>query len=329
MKKLFTVVIPLYNKEAFVRRCVDSVLSQTETNYELIVVNDGSTDGGVSVISSYDDKRIKIINQDNEGVACARNRGILESSSEWVAFLDADDYWLSEHLEELKKLIENYSDVGIVSTKSTELKVSQYPVPLVTGFSWERKKIDYYRFSSLNSGYIHSSSIAVKRVVFDDVGYFKNLKQGEDTELVSRICLSWSCAFSEKPTSFYCRGTGGIMETRWTQNTGNDKAMTSISDIGAAVSFLVDELEAGNVSQSLQNSVAIFINSRITTALKIKLYSGRTNGMFVISEFYISPLSFRCYMWRKIARLPDWLLIGFYMARSFVRSLYRKLMDKI
>ena len=325
MKKLFTVVIPLYNKEAFVRRCVDSVLSQTETNYELIIVNDGSTDGGVSVISSYNDKRIKIINQDNEGVACARNRGVLESSGEWIAFLDADDYWLSEHLEELKILIEKYNDVGIVSTRSTELRANEYPSSLNTDLIWERKKIDYYRFSSLNSGYINSSSIAVKRVVFDDVGYFKNLKQGEDTELVSRICLRWNCAFSEKLTSFYCRGTGGIMETRWTQNTGDDKAMTSISDIGAAVSFLVGELEAGNVIQSLQDSVIFFINARITTALKILLYSGRANEMFPISDFYISPLSFKCYIWRKIARQPGWLLIGFYMVRSFIRSLYRKL----
>ena len=89
----FSVVIPLYNKEDTVLRALESVRQQTFNDFEVIVVNDGSTDNSYYVIEHYDKLKIKLLNQENKGVSFARNRGVEEAKAELIAFLDADDEW--------------------------------------------------------------------------------------------------------------------------------------------------------------------------------------------------------------------------------------------
>ena len=90
---MFSVVIPLYNKELSIINTIQSVLDQTFQNFEIVVVNDGSTDRSVEMVEQFNDPRIRIINKSNGGVSSARNRGIQEAKYELVAFLDADDFW--------------------------------------------------------------------------------------------------------------------------------------------------------------------------------------------------------------------------------------------
>ena len=89
---MFSVVIPLYNKELSIINTIQSVLDQTFQNFEIVVVNDGSTDRSVEMVEQFNDPRIRIINKSNGGVSSARNRGIQEAKYELVAFLDADDF---------------------------------------------------------------------------------------------------------------------------------------------------------------------------------------------------------------------------------------------
>ncbi|EFT3180475.1 glycosyltransferase family 2 protein, partial [Escherichia coli] len=96
-----TVVIPLYNKSQSIESTIKSVLNQTHTDFELIVVNDGSTDGSENVIKQFTDERIKLLNITNSGVSVARNTGIRSAKSSYVCLLDADDYWLPNHLEKI------------------------------------------------------------------------------------------------------------------------------------------------------------------------------------------------------------------------------------
>jgi len=95
-----SVIVPLYNKAPYVRRALDSVAAQTFGDFELIVVDDGSTDEGASVVESFGDGRVRLIRQENTGPGAARNRGINEARGEVLAFLDADDEWLPTYLEE-------------------------------------------------------------------------------------------------------------------------------------------------------------------------------------------------------------------------------------
>ena len=107
---MFSVIIPLYNKELSISNTIQSVLDQTFQNFEIVIVNDGSTDNSVKEVEKFDDKRIRLIHQENQGVSAARNRGIEEAKYEWIAFLDADDLWMENHLEEMTKLIHDYND---------------------------------------------------------------------------------------------------------------------------------------------------------------------------------------------------------------------------
>lgn len=114
----FSVVIPLYNKQPHISRAINSVLKQTFQDFELIIVNDASTDGSVEEIQKFDDPRIILLHRDQPGPGgyAARNTGIKEAHGGWIAFLDADDKWLPEHLSRYCNLIAKFPNVGVCSS---------------------------------------------------------------------------------------------------------------------------------------------------------------------------------------------------------------------
>lgn len=116
IQPFFSVVIPVYNSEYFIKDCVESVLKQDFKNFELILINDGSIDNSGKICDDYalKDERIRIIHQRNTGVSAARNRGIEVSSGEYVTFIDSDDYVETEYLSKFHQLFEEYDyDLGI------------------------------------------------------------------------------------------------------------------------------------------------------------------------------------------------------------------------
>ena len=113
---MISVIVPLYNKEDFVATSIGSILKQSYSDYEIIIVNDGSTDKSVNIVKAFNDRRIRIINQENAGVSAARNKGIEEAKGEYIAFLDADDVWNEDYLATLMELVENYSQCDVFAT---------------------------------------------------------------------------------------------------------------------------------------------------------------------------------------------------------------------
>lgn len=199
----FSIVIPLYNKELSIRETLQSVLDQTYQQFEVIVVNDGSTDSSLSVAHSITDKRIKIINTENKGVSSARNTGIRNSSYDYIAFLDADDIWYSNCLAEFKYLIDNFPDASIFCTSHT-LSIKDIP-------SRERRYYidDYYRATAESYArdvvaLLCTGCVVVKKECFIQVGTFnENLSHGEDLDMWARLASMYIYAKSEIVTMKY------------------------------------------------------------------------------------------------------------------------------
>lgn len=199
---MISVVIPLYNKEHSILKAVQSVLNQTFEDFEVIIVNDGSTDNSVKVLKELNSHKIRIINKANGGVSSARNRGIKESNSDFVAFLDGDDWWDPSFLMTLTNLKVKYPDAGIYTGKylmvyNKKKSVKQNIFPEKEGY------FDIY--THLHS--IHSSSILVNKKVFEVCGFFdENLTHGEDIDMWIRIGYKFKLCYSDQIISFYNLG---------------------------------------------------------------------------------------------------------------------------
>ena len=195
-----SVVIPLYNKAPHIQRALQSILRQTFQNFEIIVVNDGSTDDSEEKATEISDARIRLVNQENSGVSAARNRGIEESTSELIAFLDADDEWMPRHLETVLRLYNNFPDCGAFATArishsfgGKRVKAQYREIP---GGDWEGIIPNYFR-SAIGKPPLCSSTTVVKAKVFDDVGRFPDGEIiGEDFDMWARIALRYPIAFS-------------------------------------------------------------------------------------------------------------------------------------
>ena len=115
-QSLISVIIPTYNAAAFIEQALDSVLAQSYRQFEVLVVNDGSTDNTETIIKNYSDTRIRLISQDNGGLSNARNTGIRSARGDYLAFLDADDYWMPEKLNKQIELLKHHPEIGFCST---------------------------------------------------------------------------------------------------------------------------------------------------------------------------------------------------------------------
>ncbi|WP_292490751.1 glycosyltransferase family A protein [Methanoculleus sp. 10] len=208
-----SVVIPLYNKGPYIARALNSVLAQTFQDFEVIVVDDGSTDDGAEVVSGFRDPRIRLIQQENQGVSAARNRGIEAAGAELVAFLDADDEWAQNHLETLYGLSCKYPRCGLYATSCFRIidnKVLKSEIKGVPKYPWEGV-INNYFYIAKQSGapLLTSSSVAVKKDVLISIGGFPlGVKQYEDPVVWGRIALSSDIAFSWVGETFYHSSSG-------------------------------------------------------------------------------------------------------------------------
>jgi len=203
----FSIVIPLYNKEKEIQRTVDSVLWQTWKNFELIVVDDGSTDSGATLVGQYTDSRIRLIRQANAGVSAARNKGIECSTHDFVAFLDADDVWKRDFLQIIHRLICLCPGAGAYATAYELIdakEVARIPsFSSIPPFPWEGLLPSYFR-AALEGEPIHTSAVVVPKSVLLDVGNFPlSTSMGEDKDVWERIALKYPIAYSRQIGATY------------------------------------------------------------------------------------------------------------------------------
>lgn len=202
----FSVVIPLYNKELFIELTISSLLKQSFTDFDVIIVNDGSTDSSLEKLSPLVDDRFKIINQENKGASYTRNLGINESTGNYIALLDADDYWHPNHLLELKKLIEEFPNAGLYCN-NYEIKLNENFIKKASlNFKFSDECIIISDFFDANIfGFVAtSSSVAFLKTSFKKTGaYDLRLRTGQDIDLWIRFALNYDIAFNPKITMMY------------------------------------------------------------------------------------------------------------------------------
>jgi hypothetical protein len=207
---LFSVIIPLHNKKLYIEDTVLSVTRQCYSDFEIIIVDDESTDGSIDELGTVDDSRVRLISQKNAGPGMARNRGAAAAAGDWLAFIDADDMWAVNHLAVLSHLISSSPRANVVSTTSREFRHPD-AFPAYESVSEDVAfEIDY--LADEGERFVHASSIAIRRSTFLKTGGFGAFFPGEDTELWVRLALDNRFVISGATTSGYRRATGGIME---------------------------------------------------------------------------------------------------------------------
>lgn len=238
----FSVIIPLYNKAPYIRKALESVLAQTYTDYELIIVDDGSTDGSAEIAEAMLNEAIrqqgyeakgtedevkgyrlkvkgeensgaetngyklspinyKLIRQANSGVSAARNAGVAQAHAEYVAFLDADDWWDSTYLERMAQLIEYYPDAGLYASNYVYYKPGKTHVALNIPTGYINYPKAYYESNAMP---VWTGAAMIPRKVFDEMGGFPlGIKLGEDFLLWAKIALHYPVAFLNEPLAWY------------------------------------------------------------------------------------------------------------------------------
>jgi len=189
---VFSVVIPLYNKANYVEKAVRSVLGQTFRNFEVIVVDDGSTDDGFARLQSLRDDRLRFIQQKNAGVSVARNNGVKSAQYDYIAFLDADDWWDAHFLEQMAKLITDYPQAALYATNYYSVKNGVNRLAVIgVADGFQRGYIDYFDvYAKTFWAPVNCSYAVIKKTVFvGEKGFRPSLKMGEDLDLWLRVAL--------------------------------------------------------------------------------------------------------------------------------------------
>ena len=196
-----SIVVPLYNKKPWITRCLDSIGKQSMGDYEAIVIDDGSDDGGGDLVGVRADTRVRLIRQARGGEGAARNRGLAEARCEWVAFLDADDEWRPRFLETVLAAVSHGDDLvaaftNVLDGATNRALMASGPTGVLD---------DYFAFVLGNHGFgMTSSSTLVRRETLLSCGAFRvGVPVGADTDAWARLAWSGRVAYSAEPLAVY------------------------------------------------------------------------------------------------------------------------------
>lgn len=202
----FSVIIPLFNKEKYIEATLKSVLNQNFEDFEVIIYDDGSTDNSLNIIEQIKDSRIIIRKQKNQGTSVARNNAINIAKGDFIALLDADDYWSPNHLIELKKIIKTFPKAGLYCNNYRIFYTPTISRPAKFNFKYQTNCLivdDFFKASIINC-VAWTSSVCFSKETFLDIGGFQpHLKTAQDLDLWIRFALKHQVAFNPKITMSY------------------------------------------------------------------------------------------------------------------------------
>jgi glycosyltransferase involved in cell wall biosynthesis len=297
-----SVVVPVYNKEHYLRRAVDSVLAQTFGDFELVLVDDGSTDGSLAVARGYRDARVRVVHQANGGEGAARNRGIAESRAPLVALLDGDDAWAPGFLEAMLALAADFPQAGLLCAPYVFVEPGEVRVPPKWVGVPRRGLLPSY-FGSVARGdqVATATSVVVPRAVFERVGGFAADRLGADQDMWARIALEHPvAAIGGEPLAFYFRDAQGrVMHTR-----APDAELPYSSR-------LQRRLDEGTVPAAMREDAMLYVEAGLITLASLNARAGRHD---VARRFLADPRIRRFWLrrtlWRALCAQPRLVSLG-------------------
>lgn len=310
---MFSVIIPLYNKAPYVAKAIESVLGQTYRDFEVIVIDDGSTDQSLEVAKTFENKSITIVSQPNSGVSTARNNGVKLAKHPYICFLDADDWWHPTFLEEMKRLITDFPDAGIYGSGYYIVKNGQEriaPIGVPQGF--ERGIIDYCEvYAKTLCMPLTSISVVIPKHIFDEEKGFKSqLKFGEDFDLWIRIALKHKVILVNKPLAYY------------NQDVDVNNRGVAVHKIYSPVNHFIFNLDYLYDNEKNNHRLKILLDKlRVYILLKYRMqrafpkeYSAEIKKV----DFSVQPLGVRLQYY-----LPVWFLKQYYGLKFLVWNIVK------
>jgi glycosyltransferase involved in cell wall biosynthesis len=265
---MISIVIPLFNKQAHIKDTLISVFNQTFKDFEVLVVNDGSTDSSLNEVLKFKDDRLFVFTKENGGESSARNFGISRSRYNYVTFLDADDILLSDHLMVFAHYIENFNSVAFFGTNYFVKRNNVIKLAHVFDCEFIEVK-DYFYYSNINVLPIATSNtVLMRKDIFDHVGFFDcDLRIGPDLDFWFRVSVKYEMIFINKATVVY-------------NQDAENRAMNSVLEFNDLFfmkmrsTFLsIDKLREGVSKKSIER----YILNRLLQEFKIQSILGSGN----------------------------------------------------
>ena len=288
MAPFFSVIISVYNKEKYIGATINSVLNQSFDDFEIIVVNDGSTDRSSQIIDGFTDSKLSCINQDNLGASQARNIGISHAKGKFIALLDGDDIWDEQFLEQVAYVIQQHPDQSVFSCAIAH-KYDNKVVPVSYSFKGSKNilVLDFFEASKKHA-ILSGSSTVIKKSALASTGLFDtSIKSGQDTDLWIRLGLHYRVVFINKVLVYYVYNHTSLSNTTF-----------NVMDKPRHDKYYQEEKENIHLKKYLDRN-------RYTLAIFSKLYNDKTSFRFFKSEIDTSNLSLKQ---KLILMAPKWMI---------------------
>ncbi len=298
---MISVVIPLYNKERQIANTLKTVLDQTCHDFEVVIVNDGSTDGSVAEVAKFNDPRIRLIDQPNAGVSAARNHGIEEACGEYIALLDADDEWHPDYLATQASLAREYPECQVFVTNYQFRDEYQHVIPTIIRnlpFSGVHGILsNYFHVASTSNPPICSISIVATKTAFQAIGGFPvGITSGEDLLTWARLACRFKIAYCDQVRATYYTPTTGP--------TGQIPA--DLESTNDAVGHALAELFLEFPDSGVKEYIAFWYKMRASINL------GCRNRLAAIKcaakSIRFKPSNYKSWIIASLALMPDFLI---------------------
>ena len=312
---MIAIVIPLYNKENQIANTLQTVFNQTFQDFEIVIVNDGSTDKSVEEVEKFNDARIRLIHQENAGVSAARNRGIKETKYDLIALLDADDEWKPEYLQEQINLINNFPECNVFACayeyrddkgKSRQITLNKMPFSSQTGVL-----TNYFEVASCSSPPFCSINIVARKECFLNIGGFPvGVKSGEDLLTWARLALKYKIAYNTIPCAVY------LIESE--SKKGNPPVDLKITTDYVGVSL--EKLYQQEANKNVKKDLALYISFwyKMRASINLDLTNRYPAIKCARKSLKYNPTNWKVYTFFVIALFPANFI-------RFIISKFRKL----